>query len=54
MRQELLSQDPESVERTAPYFIDFVKTQLYDQKFSDYDVFKGGLRIYTTLDQDLQ
>ena len=38
----------------APYFIDFVKQQLYEQKFSDYDVFKGGLRIYTTLDLDLQ
>jgi len=38
----------------APYFIDFVKQQLYDQEFNDYDVFKGGLRIYTTLDVDLQ
>ncbi|MCJ7471741.1 MAG: PBP1A family penicillin-binding protein [Actinobacteria bacterium] len=38
----------------APYFIDFVKQQLYEQKFNDYDVFKGGLRIYTTLDLDLQ
>ena len=41
--------DLQSGKRIAPYFIDFVKTQLYDQKFSDYDVFKGGLRIYTTL-----
>ncbi|HAJ95444.1 MAG TPA: hypothetical protein DCP02_04330 [Actinobacteria bacterium] len=40
--------------RLAPYFIDFVKQQLYDQKFNDYDVFKGGLRIYTTLDINLQ
>jgi len=40
--------------RIAPYFIDFVKQQLYEQKFNDYDVFKGGLRIYTTLDLDLQ
>ncbi len=40
--------------RFAPYFIDFVKLQLYEQKFSDYDVFKGGLRIYTTLDMNLQ
>ena len=40
--------------RLAPYFIDFVKQQLYDQEFNDYDVFKGGLRIYTTLDVDLQ
>ncbi|MCJ7666322.1 MAG: transglycosylase domain-containing protein, partial [Actinobacteria bacterium] len=40
--------------RSAPYFIDLVKQHLYDQQFSDYDVFKGGLRIYTTLDLDLQ
>lgn len=40
--------------RFAPYFIDFVKQQLYEKKFTDYDVFKGGLRIYTTLDKDLQ
>jgi penicillin-binding protein 1A len=38
----------------APYFVDFVKQQLYEKKFSDYDVFKGGLRIYTTLDISLQ
>ncbi|MDD3777070.1 MAG: PBP1A family penicillin-binding protein [Actinomycetota bacterium] len=38
----------------APYFIDYIKQQLYDQKFTDYDVFKGGLRIYTTLDLELQ
>ena len=43
-----------SPDRIAPYFIDFVKQQLYEQKFNDYDVFKGGLRIYTTLDLDLQ
>jgi penicillin-binding protein 1A len=40
--------------RTAPYFIDYVKQNLYDKKFTDYDVFKGGLRIYTTLDTEMQ
>ncbi len=40
--------------RIAPYFIDYVKQNLYDKKFTDYDVFKGGLRIYTTLDTELQ
>ncbi len=40
--------------RIAPYFIDYVKLNLYNQEFTDYDVFKGGLRIYTTLDIDLQ
>ncbi len=47
-----ISGQPES--RIAPYFIDYIKRTLYDQKFTDYDVFKGGLRIYTTLDIDLQ
>lgn len=49
-----LSSSGESVSRIAPYFVDYVKRNLYDQKFTDYDVFKGGLRIYTTLDIDLQ
>ena len=40
--------------RVAPYFVDYVKQNLYNQKFTDYDVFKGGLRIYTTLDINLQ
>ena len=40
--------------RFAPYFIDYIKQQLYDKKFTDSDVFEGGLRIYTTLDKDLQ
>ena len=38
----------------APYFVDYVKQQLYDKKFTDRDVFRGGLRIYTTLDPGLQ
>jgi penicillin-binding protein 1A len=41
-------------ENIAPYFIDYVKQQLYEKKFTDKDVFKGGLRIYTTLDPGLQ
>jgi penicillin-binding protein 1A len=43
-----------SSSRIAPYFIDYVKQNLYDKKFTDYDVFKGGLRIYTTLDTEMQ
>jgi len=49
-----LSSSGQSVSRIAPYFVDYVKRNLYDQKLTDYDVFKGGLRIYTTLDIDLQ
>ena len=41
-------------DRIAPYFVDYIKQILYDNKFTDYDVFKGGLKIYTTLDLDLQ
>ncbi|MBC7333259.1 MAG: PBP1A family penicillin-binding protein [Actinobacteria bacterium] len=44
----------DSENRIAPYFIDYVKQQLYEKKFTSYDVFKGGLRIYTTLDPKLQ
>lgn len=43
-----------SEDNIAPYFIDLVKQRLYEKKFTDYDVFKGGLRIYTTLDTELQ
>lgn len=50
----IVSTDQDNAGRIAPYFIDYVKRNLYDQKFTDYDVFKGGLRIYTTLDIDLQ
>ncbi|MBC8389910.1 MAG: transglycosylase domain-containing protein [Actinobacteria bacterium] len=41
-------------DRIAPYFVDYIKEILYMKKFTDYDVFKGGLKIYTTLDLDLQ
>jgi len=47
-------QSTNNQDRFAPYFIDFVKQQLYEKKFTDYDVFKGGLRIYTTLDKGIQ
>ena len=46
--------EDEQQNQIAPYFIDYVKQQLYEKKFTDYDVFKGGLRIYTTLDIGLQ
>ncbi|MHB8280318.1 MAG: transglycosylase domain-containing protein, partial [Candidatus Humimicrobiaceae bacterium] len=46
--------EDEQQSQIAPYFIDYVKQQLYEKKFTDYDVFKGGLRIYTTLDIGLQ
>ncbi len=54
INKNLVAGSGQSESRIAPYFIDYVKRNLYDQKFTDYDVFKGGLRIYTTLDIDLQ
>jgi len=46
--------EDEQQNQIASYFIDYVKQQLYEKKFTDYDVFKGGLRIYTTLDIGMQ
>ncbi|NOT33634.1 MAG: PBP1A family penicillin-binding protein [Candidatus Eisenbacteria bacterium] len=37
----------------APYFIEMVRLQL-DEKFGSNAVYEGGLRVYTTLDLDLQ
>ncbi len=54
LNKESINSDLSNQNRTAPYFIDFVKQQLYEKKFTDRDVFKGGLRIYTTLDLSLQ
>jgi len=37
----------------APYFVDYVKRELI-KRFGSDEVFKGGLRVYTTLDLDTQ
>jgi penicillin-binding protein 1B len=45
---------PPNVEASdAPYFVDLVKDSLLDQ-FSEEQLDQGGLRVYTTLDPDLQ
>jgi penicillin-binding protein 1A len=54
LNTEQININAQSNGRIAPYFIDYVKQQLYEKKFTDRDVFKGGLRIYTTLDIGLQ
>ncbi|MDD4766493.1 MAG: penicillin-binding protein 1A [Desulfotomaculaceae bacterium] len=36
-----------------PYFLDYVTDQLVE-KYGEDEVFKGGLRVYTTLDPDIQ
>lgn len=37
----------------APYFIEFVRQQM-QKYFKDKTIISGGLRVYTTLDQDMQ
>lgn len=54
INESMVASTGETGSRVAPYFVDYVKRTLYDQKFTDRDVFKGGLRIYTTLDVGLQ
>ncbi len=53
-KQELLHLVPGSVDAgEAPYFVDLVRDQLV-QKLGDRDFNREGLRIYTSLDPDLQ
>jgi len=44
---------PREVPDTAPYFVEWVKQDLIDRLGADV-VFKGGLRVHTTLDPALQ
>lgn len=44
---------PKEVPAVAPYFLEYVKRELVKQ-LGDEAVFKGGLRIHTTLDPALQ
>ncbi len=46
-------QPPQKTTTVAPYFVEYVK-QLLLAKYGDKMVFKGGLRVYTTIDLDLQ
>lgn len=39
---------------TAPYFVDYVVQQLGDMGFTTDDIYRGGLRVYTTLDLKMQ
>lgn len=53
-KQEPLHLAPGSVDASeAPYFVDLVRDDL-TQKFGDRDFNREGLRIYTSLDPDLQ
>ncbi|TLM80064.1 MAG: PBP1A family penicillin-binding protein [Actinobacteria bacterium] len=48
---KLVARRPEAVR--APYFVEYVKTQLIDRLGAEA-VYTGGLRVYTTLDPRLQ
>jgi penicillin-binding protein 1B len=53
-KQETLQLAPGSVDASeAPYFVDLVRDELV-QKLGDRDFNREGLRIYTSLDPDLQ
>jgi penicillin-binding protein 1A len=46
-----------SVERSdigTEYFVEYVRRQLREEGFTDAQIFGGGLRVYTTLDYDMQ
>lgn len=47
------SSSPEIASSIAPYFVDYVTQQLIDKYGADA-VYKDGLKIYTTLDIDMQ
>lgn len=50
---ELASHDKTANPYPYPYFLDYVIEQLVDQ-FGEEMVFKGGLKVYTTLDPNIQ
>lgn len=52
-QQELVYQKARYIGGDAPYFLAMVKDYLIE-RYGDRRVFQGGLRIYTTLDLDLQ
>lgn len=51
--EDLVLAPPSDAPALAPYFVEYVKQELIDRLGADA-VFKGGLRVYTTLDPALQ
>jgi len=45
--------EPKPTQKVAPYFVDYVRDQLI-AKYGTETVYKGGLKVYTTLDLRLQ
>lgn len=50
---ELKNSDPNVNKYPYPFFVDYVTEQLVEQ-FGEEKVFKGGLKVYTTLDPQIQ
>jgi len=52
-QQDLYFERPEITEEIAPYFVETIRQHL-KEKYGDDAVYKGGLRVYTTLNVALQ
>lgn len=52
-QQDLYFERPTTTEEIAPYFIETIRRHLKEQ-YGDDAVYKGGLRVYTTLNVTLQ
>jgi len=48
------TEESEEQVRIAPYFTDFIINELYKLGYDEQEIFRGGLRVYTTLDQKMQ
>lgn len=53
LEEETILNHHRDIEETAPHFSSYIRTMLLD-KYGVNMVFKGGLKIYTTLDLDMQ
>jgi len=52
-QQDLYFERPTTMEEIAPYFVETIRQHL-KEKYGDEAIYKGGLRIYTTLNVALQ
>lgn len=53
LEEPIILAQPKSKKTPVPYFVEYVKQQLIT-KYGANVVFKGGLRVYTTIDMDMQ
>jgi len=50
---KLETEEPSARQYPYPYFLDYITDKLIE-KYGENEVFKGGLKVYTTLDQKIQ